>query len=46
MQYPQEDAQVKITNEIARIHVANLKQSLKNLPIELRFNMSEGGYQE
>jgi hypothetical protein len=37
---------MKIMTEIAKIHVAILKESVKDLPIELIFNLCDIGGQE
>jgi hypothetical protein len=42
----QKDARMTISNEIARIHVVNLTESVKNLLIELIVNMREVGCQD
>jgi hypothetical protein len=44
--YPQEDSRIRDTNEIARIHVANLVDYIQDAPIELIFNIDEVGSQE
>jgi hypothetical protein len=44
--YPQEDARVKVMNDITRRDVADRTESVKNVPIELIFNLHDVGCQE
>jgi hypothetical protein len=44
--HPQEEARMNVTQEIARRHVANLEQYVRDLPTELIFNLDEVGSQE
>jgi hypothetical protein len=44
--YPQEEARMRVTKEIARMHVANLINYVTDIPTELIFNIDEVGSQE
>jgi hypothetical protein len=43
---PEEDVPMKSRKETARIRVANLEKSVKSVPTELVFNITELGCQE
>jgi hypothetical protein len=44
--YPQEEARMRVTKEIARMHVADLITYVTDIPTELIFNIDEVGSQE
>ena len=44
--YPQEDARLNVTKEIARRHIVNLERHLQNVPTELILNLDEVGSQD